>query len=642
MTTKPRLALRLSAVSLSTFILLQSSVPALHGATPSRPLFALSQFTTQAINANSLFHLPEMLPAAGPIGQSLRRQVGVLYNANASPASSGQSGGAEYNPLQSENRFLKNVLHHAQIAANAIGMSRTELADLLRPQREEEITIRWKGDDGDWKQATAYRIVHTKPQGAPSKGGIRLFSGLSRDDVRALSTEMSVKLVGNPMGGAKGGINYDKKLITSRGEMARMVRAYVHGMMSEVYERDGDLAFGIDMDVPAPDVNTSPFNDGTRDAHGNLVELNLMEIAVDARLEWMSLNGLRSADGVNFPAAFQKIARDAIGDGTATPFLDAVLAGRERKTDGNGRASLALLAAFTGKGVAKGGSQGRTDATGLGVAYSALEALRSRNLVSAEARTFPDTTVAVQGFGNVGQGAVKSFQDLGARVVAIAEWDGQPYFLRRDGGFPDALQAKMKKHLKDYGTLRSFTEEGVDVVDGVRDFWSLPVEILAPSAAENVINAEVAQKIRAKFIVEGANGPTTFEADEILESHHIPIVAVADVLANVGGVTVSHYEMIQNEKGENWTEQRVAADLRLVIQRNFKHLLAIQEKYGVSFRTAAYIAWLQEARGKRGYSFWDHLRYRFMAVWERWTSPQKVQPVSVPTTAIQRALNWAA
>ncbi|NLP45516.1 MAG: Glu/Leu/Phe/Val dehydrogenase [Epulopiscium sp.] len=232
---------------------------------------------------------------------------------------------------------------------------------------------------------------------------------------------------------------------------------------------------------------------------------------------------------------------------------------------------------LTGKPVDWGGSKGRTEATGFGVAVIAREAAKKLGISMDQAK------VAVQGFGNVGSYTVKNCQEQGAKVVAIAEWTKEKgtYALYNDQGL-------------DYEDLKSYMDEKGDLVDypkaqeiTMEDFWKLSVDILIPAALENAVTAEVAKMIQAKLVCEAANGPLTPKADEILESRKITVTP--DILTNAGGVTVSYFEWVQNLYGYYWGEEEVQEKEEIAMVNAFNDIWKIQEEYKTTVRKAAYM-----------------------------------------------------
>ncbi len=235
------------------------------------------------------------------------------------------------------------------------------------------------------------------------------------------------------------------------------------------------------------------------------------------------------------------------------------------------------IGVFTGKPVEFGGSKGRTAATGLGVAITAREACRKYGKDLAGAK------VSVQGFGNVGNFTVKNIIAYGGKVVAVAEWckaEGA-YAIYKEAGFDyDELCAAMEKD----GNLLSVA--GAKRIS-MEEFWSLDVDVLAPCALENAITEEVAKLIKAKIIVEGANGPVTPEADKYLFENGATVTP--DILTNAGGVTVSYFEWVQNLYGYYWTEKEVEEKEEAAMVSAFNDLWKIKEEHKISFRQAAFV-----------------------------------------------------
>lgn len=226
----------------------------------------------------------------------------------------------------------------------------------------------------------------------------------------------------------------------------------------------------------------------------------------------------------------------------------------------------------TGKPVAIGGSEGRVEATGRGVVTVAREALLSAG------RQLPDSTVAIQGFGNVGAAAAALFYRAGSRIVAVSDVRGAIHN-------PHGLDVwKLQEYVKSTGTVVGFSEaEPMDPAE----LLLLPVDILVPAALQNQITATNAPNVKAKFIVEGANGPTTPQADIIMRENGITVVP--DVLANAGGVTVSYFEWVQGLQAFFWTEAEVNSKLEQIMVRAYSQVRDAGKKYNCDLRTAAYI-----------------------------------------------------
>lgn len=235
------------------------------------------------------------------------------------------------------------------------------------------------------------------------------------------------------------------------------------------------------------------------------------------------------------------------------------------------------IGVITGKPVAFGGSLGRNEATGFGVAVTVREAAKKLGIPMETAK------IAVQGFGNVGAFTVKNIQKLGGTVVAMAEWCPKhgTYVIYKEDGLD--FQA-MWDHRAANGDLYDFP--GAKVIS-LEEFWALNVDIIVPAALENAITADVAKTINAKLICEAANGPTTPEADEVLARKGITLTP--DILTNAGGVTVSYFEWVQNLYGYYWSEADVEAKEEEAMVKAFESLWKIKEEYNVTMRESAYM-----------------------------------------------------
>ncbi len=370
-------------------------------------------------------------------------------------------------------------------------------AIIREPKKVIEVNFPVRMDDGSVRVFKGFRSQHNNAIG-PYKGGIRFHQGVTYEEVKALSTWMSVKcsVTGIPYGGGKGGVVVDPTKL-SEGELERMSRAYIKAIASEI---------GAAIDIPAPDVNTNPKIMG-----------------------WM-LDEFEAVKGVSEPGV------------------------------------------LTGKPLTLGGSLGRTAATGRGVDITAREACKKLGIDMDKA------TVAVQGFGNVGSYAGMIIQDMGCKIIAVVDVYGGAY--KEDG----MCAYELAQFVKDNGTVKGFPGSK-DI--SATEILELDVDILIPAALENVITRENAGKIKAKIIAEGANGPTTPEADEILFANGVHVIP--DVLANAGGVTVSYMEWVQNNYGFYWTEEEVNSRLEELMVRAYNAGYDMAEKHGVDMRTGVYM-----------------------------------------------------
>ena len=226
----------------------------------------------------------------------------------------------------------------------------------------------------------------------------------------------------------------------------------------------------------------------------------------------------------------------------------------------------------TGKPVHLFGSEGRDEATGRGVMYVLEEALKERS------KSLSDVTVAIQGFGNVGSHAARLIAEQGGKILAVADHMGG--VSNTDGLDIPALVEWAAEH----GTVKGFPDG--DVFDGP-EVLTWDVDVLIPAALEDVITKENAGDIRADIVVEAANGPTTPQADEILQERGV--LVIPDILANAGGVTVSYFEWAQNIQQFRWELERINDELSKIMRRSYAAVDAIVKEKNVSPRTAAFI-----------------------------------------------------
>jgi glutamate dehydrogenase/leucine dehydrogenase len=367
---------------------------------------------------------------------------------------------------------------------------------LMEPERLHVFQVPVRMDDGGTKVFRGIRSQHSFARG-PGKGGLRFHTGVSINEVKALSMWMTWKcaIVDIPYGGAKGGMIIDYKAL-SRDERERATRAFARELAPYI---------GPDLDIPAPDVNTGP-----------------------NEMAWIA----------------DEYARHA---GHPEP------------------------AVITGKPVSVGGSHGRDDATGRGLAY-----VVQRHCENAGVQ-MKDLTVVVQGFGNVGQHAAILLSDMGARIVGISDSRTALYN-------PEGFDAKAAAAHK----VETDKLEGLDgQTISAKELLALKCDVLVPAALENAITSKNAKNIKAKLIAEAANGPTTPEAAEILENNGV--VVLPDVLANAGGVTVSYFEWVQNRQRLQWPLEDVRSRLKEIMRKAVDDIGRTVKQDNVSWRTAAYM-----------------------------------------------------
>jgi glutamate dehydrogenase/leucine dehydrogenase len=227
---------------------------------------------------------------------------------------------------------------------------------------------------------------------------------------------------------------------------------------------------------------------------------------------------------------------------------------------------------LTGKPLHLGGCPGREEATGRGCAIVTLACLEDLKIPPA------DATASVQGFGNVGQWMAIDMHTAGVKVLCVSDTSCALY---NESGLDIPA---VKEHKVKTGKLAGF---GGDAEERPSDsIWDIPVTISAPSALENSIDEEVAGKLDAKIVAEGANGPTTEEADELLAKKGVKVLP--DILANAGGVTVSYYEWVQNVQGELWTQEQVESKLRRRLVKAYEEIRDLSAAESITMREAAY------------------------------------------------------
>ena len=372
---------------------------------------------------------------------------------------------------------------------------------LRQPDRDIRVSIPMKMDNGSLRIFEGYRVEYNNILG-PYKGGIRYHHDTNEFEVRALAFWMTIKcaVIGIPMGGGKGGITVDPKLL-SNSELERLSRNWM--------KKFADI-LGPQKDVPAPDVNTTP------------------EI-----MAWM-------AD------EYANITGDKTG------------------------------AVITGKPVEKGGSEGRGTATAQGGFY-AFEALKSKFRLDKKC------SVAIQGFGNAGSNAAEIWAEAGHKVVAVSDSQGGVYN-------PNGLNiAKLITHKHATGSVQCF-DDAKNITN--EELIELECDLLIPAALENAITEENADRVKAKVILELANGPLTPKADEVMSKKNIPVIP--DVLANSGGVAVSYFEWEQNLSGEKWSEKEVFEKLITKMDEAANKVFDAAKQNNTTMRIGAFISALDK------------------------------------------------
>ncbi|MBZ0107552.1 MAG: phosphoglycerate kinase [Candidatus Scalindua rubra] len=417
---------------------------------------------------------------------------------------------------------------------------------LLTPERIEALRL----SNGE---IIAYRVHHNSVRG-PVKGGFREHPEVSLDEVRALAIWMTWKcaIAGIPYGGSKGGIIANPRNLLERKE-ALIIREYSR-------ELRGRNVIGPHLDIPAPDVNTNATK---------------MAWFVDEYLK-SSIENRDSSDWLTGSAELTaKIMNDFLplheqsSSPMETPYLDKCMEILKKHPEVKCHA----LAVVTGKPDDKGGSLGRAESTGRGVFIALKKAAEHKNI------KLKGATAAIQGFGNVGRPPAKFLHDEGVRVVAITDASGGIY--NPSGLDIDAVL----EHVDTIGAgfLKGF-EGGREITnDGI---FALDVDFLVLAALENAIDRN-AYGVKAKIIVEGANGPVTPEGDRIVTGKGTFITP--DISTNLGGVFVSYLEWVQNLKNERWDLDKINRLLEDNICMIFDDIIKISRERKIEMRTAASI-----------------------------------------------------
>ncbi|MBA2615367.1 MAG: Glu/Leu/Phe/Val dehydrogenase [Actinobacteria bacterium] len=410
----------------------------------------------------------------------------------------------ERSPWETAREQLRRV-------ADVVGLDDNMVNVLLECKKAVEVSVPTRMEDGSVQVFDAFRVVHNVARG-PSKGGIRYHPAVTLEETKALAMWMTWKcaLMELPFGGAKGGVVCDPKALSVR-ELEGMTRRYTTEIINQI---------GPEVDIPAPDVGTSP---------------QVMAWIFDT----YSMNKGYSVLGV-----------------------------------------------VTGKPLQVGGSRGREEATGRGAAFCTREALRKSG------RDVDGARVAIQGFGNVGYNLADILSRWGATIVAVSDSTGG---IHAPGGLDVQAAAA---HKRENGALAGFGE-GDDLTN--EELLALDCDVLAPCALEHAITRDNASEVKASIICEGANGPTTLEADEILEDRGVLILP--DVLANGGGVVVSYFEWVQGLQEYFWKEDEVNERLNDIITRAFAETWRTHEERSISMRQAAYaigVGRVAEATTTRG------------------------------------------
>ena len=392
----------------------------------------------------------------------------------------------------------ENALQYFTDAARTMDVGSRVEKLLITPQRQLKVEVAFTLDDGSVQVFDGYRVQHNSVRG-PFKGGLRFHPDADDDEVNALASLMTWKtaVVGVPFGGGKGGIRVDPRTLSPK-ELQRLTRKFVDQI---------HLIIGPNIDIPAPDVNTTP---------------QIMAWIAD---QYAHYHGFEP--GV-----------------------------------------------VTGKPIELYGSQGRTEATGRGVALCTRWALEDLG------KPIEGATVAVQGYGNVGSWAARILAGWGAKLVAVGD---HAAYLKNPEGFDTKALAKHvatspERSVKGFPGADASSEE---------ELFAMEVDVLIPAALGGVITDDVARGLRAAVVAEGANGPTVPSAHRILVEKGVTVVP--DILANAGGVTVSYFEWAQNTQRFYWELEEVNQKLERQLRRAYDAVKKLADRRSLDLRTAAFI-----------------------------------------------------
>lgn len=398
-----------------------------------------------------------------------------------------------------QNTPFANYLSRLEQARQILALPASDIAPLQSPQNSIETDIEIVRDTGEKISLKAYRVQFNNARG-PYKGGIRFHPQADLDEVKALAAAMAIKcaVVGIPFGGAKGGVQFDPKTY-SPSEIQSVGRAWARAMVKHL---------GVNRDIPAPDVYTTP---------------QIMGYILDEYEKAVN----HSEPGV-----------------------------------------------ITGKPLSLGGSLGRDVATAKG-AYYVLEAF-----LASQSTPLTGQRVIVQGFGNAGRHLAFMLGDAGATVVGISD--------SRCALFsPRGLNLESVANHKDlHPSLEGYSASGVQLLTN-GELLLQSADVLIPAALDNQLRLDNAPQIKAKYILEVANGPTAPEADTIFEANGVRVIP--DVLVNAGGVTVSYFEWVQNRSGFYWTEEEVFSRLKPIMVRSLQEVQALSQSKQISYRQAAFV-----------------------------------------------------
>lgn len=422
--------------------------------------------------------------------------------------------------LTTAHEFIKR-------AAQRLGVSDDRVDEFLQPDNIHTFDISVAG-----QQVPAFRVQHDNSRG-PYKGGVRYHAEVSRDEVTALATLMTIKnaVVNLPFGGGKGGVAINPKEL-SDGDREELTRQYVRGLKNQL---------GPDIDVPAPDVNTNA-----------------------QVIDWMVDEFVQQFASLDTSLRRQHLAAvDRDGDGESAEAATAV-----------------ARATFTGKSIDNGGSEGREAATGYGGAAVLSELFRQKDV------TVEDMTYAIQGVGNVGMHFMFKEAELlpGLQLVAAADSSGG---LSSGFGLDPSALAEYRRQRQRFEDYQS--EEIMHISNA--QLLTEEVDVLVLAALGGVINKDNMRLVRAKYILELANGPVTLEAHDYLTRQGV--VIIPDILANAGGVATSLAEWQQNKANEHWDEQTVLDKMEHHLRMAVDEVTSRMAEYDICMKEASFLLALQ-------------------------------------------------
>jgi glutamate dehydrogenase (NAD(P)+) len=419
-----------------------------------------------------------------------------VSEAGARSTSTTGSLGNYRSSLEWESKFYRDTAELVERTSDFINIDPNIKNRLLTPARALIVSIPTRMDDGSVQNFIGYRVQHNNCLG-PFKGGIRYHEEVNLGEVSALAMLMTFKcaVAGIPLGGAKGGIRVDPRLL-SRPEKQRATRRYTVEILNFI---------GPESDIPAPDMGT---------------DAETMAWIMDTYSEMK---------------------------GHAVPSV------------------------VTGKPISIGGSKGRKEATGRGVAYCIAAAAEHLGMPLVGKK------VAIQGFGNVGTYAARKLDRMGVKVVAVSDVTGGIYN-------PEGFDVK---HLLKYVGIRGFVKDyprGEPITN--EELLTLDVDVLVPAALGGVIDANIAAKLKCRILAEGANGPVTSEGNIVLRERQDEIFVVPDILANAGGVIVSYFEWVQGLQSFFWTSKEINQRLFRILNDAFQECVNFRQKFETDMRTA--------------------------------------------------------